>query len=162
MFAGNFEPVGWMFCDGQLLAISENDTLFNLIGTTYGGDGQNTFALPDLRGRLSNHQGFSAQGINYTIGENGGAETVTLTTRQIPSHNHNLIASQATADQIAVSGNMLASPQTVSLYNGNTPNKTLAGNALGNTGGDQPHNNVQPYLCVSFIISLYGIFPSQT
>ena len=157
MFAGNFSPAGWMFCEGQLLPISENETLFNLIGTTYGGDGQSTFALPDLRGRLPLHFGNG-----FTLAETGGAETVTLTVPQIPSHTHALLASTTNGTQASPLGNVLASSYNVTPYINDVTNGNMAASAVGSVGGSQPHNNFQPYLCVDFIISLFGIFPSQT
>jgi microcystin-dependent protein len=159
MFAGNFAPAGWMLCDGQLLPISENETLFQLIGTTYGGDGQSTFALPDLRGRIPLHFGG-----DYAIGASGGAETVTLTTQQIPAHSH---APQATANfaNAASPQNNLpaaASVANVDAYGTDQPTAPVSPTSVDTTGGSQPHTNLQPYLCINFIISLFGIFPSQT
>jgi len=156
-FAGNFAPAGWMFCEGQLLPISEYETLFNLIGTTYGGDGQSTFALPDLRGRIPLHFGNG-----FTLAETGGVETVTLTVSQIPSHSHPLLASNATGDQASPISNLLASSFTITPYINDVANGNMSATAVSSTGGSQPHNNFQPYLCVDFIISLFGIFPSQT
>ncbi len=161
MFGGNFAPQGWMFCEGQLLAIAEYDTLFTLIGTTYGGDGQSTFALPDLRGRLPLHQG-TDQGSTYTLAQTGGAETVTLTAQQLPVHSHPLLATGDNATATAASGNTLAQTPSYTPYIASPPNTALAGGAIGPSGGSQPHNNFQPYLCVSFIISLFGVYPSQT
>jgi microcystin-dependent protein len=156
MFAGNFAPAGWMFCEGQLLPISENETLFNLIGTTYGGDGQSTFALPDLRGRVPMHFGNG-----FTLAETGGVETVTLTSSQIPVHTHPMLASNdipaASSPANNVIGHAAAKP-----FRAGTPSVTLNPASVAGTGGSQPHNNFQPYLCVDFIISLFGIFPSQT
>jgi microcystin-dependent protein len=146
-----------MFCEGQLLPISEFETLFNLIGTTYGGDGQSTFALPDLRGRLQVHQGNG-----FTLAETGGVETVTLTTSQIPAHSHPFLASTDAGTQSNPSGMVPASSNAVSIYKAVTPNTQMSASALTSAGGSQPHDNFQPYLCVSFIISLFGIFPSQT
>jgi microcystin-dependent protein len=157
IFAGTFPPVGWMFCDGQLLPISEYETLFNLIGTTYGGDGQSTFALPDLRGRLPLHQGSG-----FTIAETGGSETVTLTVSQIPSHNHMVLASTNIAAQQSPSNNYLAQSTLAKMYLQDVADTPLASNVITSSGGSQPHDNFQPYLCVDFIISLFGIFPSQT
>jgi microcystin-dependent protein len=157
MFGGNFAPAGWMFCEGQLLPISENETLFQLIGTTYGGDGQSTFGLPDLRGRVPVHQGSG-----FTLAETGGAEEVTLTVPQIPAHNHAMIVSLDNAGGSAVSGNVTGQVGATQIYREVPPNAPLATTALGATGGSQPHTNFQPYLCVDFIISLFGIFPSQT
>jgi microcystin-dependent protein len=159
VFAGNFAPVGWAFCDGALLAISQFPTLFNLIGTTYGGDGQTTFALPDLRGRVVIHQG-----AGYVIGETDGVETVTLTTEELPVHNHPVLGT-ATAATTANPGPlvaMAATPTGESIYDGNTANQvSLAPTAISMVGGSQPHDNRQPYLGISYIISLFGIFPSQ-
>ncbi|HEY0510732.1 MAG TPA: tail fiber protein [Thermoanaerobaculia bacterium] len=157
MFAGNFAPAGWMFCEGQLLPISEYETLFNLIGTTYGGDGQSTFALPDLRGRIPLHFGNG-----FTLAETGGVETVTLTVPQIPAHSHPFLASADIATQRAPASNVLAQLNTAELYSALPGTTALSPASMGSTGGSQPHNNFQPYLCVDFIISLFGIFPSQT
>ncbi|MCA1633540.1 MAG: tail fiber protein [Acidobacteria bacterium] len=157
MFAGNFAPAGWMFCEGQLLPISENETLFNLIGTTYGGDGQSTFGLPDLRGRLPIHQGNG-----FILAASGGAEEVTLTTQQIPVHNHPFLGSKGVGNQASPVGFLPAASNTVSLYKAAAPTNPMNAQAAGPTGGSQPHTNFQPYLCVDFIISLFGIFPSQT
>lgn len=157
LFGGNFAPAGWMFCEGQLLPISENETLFNLIGTTYGGDGQETFALPDLRGRLPVHQG---NGV--ILAETGGAEEVTLTTAQIPAHTHSLLASANNASTSSAAGNVLAQTPSYTPYIAAAPNVALNPASITPAGGSQPHSNFQPYLCVSFIISMFGIFPSQT
>jgi microcystin-dependent protein len=155
MFAGNFAPVGWMFCQGQLLAISEYETLFNLIGTTYGGDGQSTFALPDLRGRLPVHTGSG-----FVLAQNGGAESVTLTTSQLPAHSHTVYATTNSNTASLPGGNFLAAGPDI--YDQNKPGTATMANAIGVTGGGQPHSNFQPYLCVNFILSLFGIFPSQS
>jgi microcystin-dependent protein len=158
IFAGNFAPAGWNFCDGTLLAISENDTLFNLIGTTYGGDGQSTFALPDLRGRIPLHFGNG-----FTLAETGGVETVTLTVSQIPAHSHSFLGTSGTANQTNPSGNVVAqSLGGATLFNSANPNTAMDSHATSPIGGSQPHDNFQPYLCLDFIISLFGIFPSQT
>ncbi len=157
MFAGNFAPAGWMFCEGQLLPISEYETLFNLIGTTYGGDGQSTFALPDLRGRLPIHQGGG-----FILAENGGVEEVTLTTSQIPSHTHAMLGSGDIANSPNPGASVIArSGQVNMLFNGNTAAQ-MSASSVTSDGGSQPHSNFQPYLCVDFIISLFGVFPSQT
>ncbi len=156
MFAGNFAPAGWMFCEGQLLPISEYETLFNLIGTTYGGDGQSTFALPDLRGRIPMHSGNG-----FTLAETGGVETVTLTVSQIPAHSHPFVATTNNSTANSVSNNFLSQPPVILEYFQNAPSVALNPSSGGSTGGNQPHNNFQPYLCVDFIISLFGIFPSQ-
>jgi microcystin-dependent protein len=155
MFGGNFAPVGWAFCQGQLLSIDENPTLFQLIGTTYGGDGESTFALPNLASRIPVHTGQ-----NYVLGEAGGEETVTLTTQQIPAHAHALSASTGTGAQSSPAGNVLASSATVALYSGEAPNVSLAPQSVQATGGSQPHDNMQPFVAINFIISLFGIFPT--
>jgi len=163
MFAGNFAPAGWAFCDGQLLAIAENDALFALIGTTYGGDGQTTFALPDLRGRIPIHQGTGAGLTPRSLGESAGSENVTLTVNQLPVHPHAFLGTSSNASATNPANAVVAAPSTIDLYRPATaPNTNLAPNALGPTGGSQPHDNLQPFLCISFIISLFGIFPSQT
>ena len=161
MFAGNFAPAGWMFCEGQLLVISEFETLFNLIGTTYGGDGQSTFQLPDLRGRLPIHQGNLA-GTTFTLAETGGVETVTLTIPQIPNHSHPYLATTNPGSDSTPINNILAAPTTIDLFKIANPTSAMSASAVTSIGGSQPHNNFQPYLCVDFIISLFGIFPSQT
>jgi len=159
MFAGNFAPAGWMFCEGQLLPISENETLFQLIGTTYGGDGESTFALPDLRGRIPVHQGNG-----FILAETGGAEEITLTVNQIPIHSHPLQGSTQLASSTNPQGAVLAQDNIVGvdLYVEDTPNSNMAPSAIGPVGGSQPHTNFQPYLCIDYIISLFGIFPSPT
>jgi microcystin-dependent protein len=160
MFAGNFAPAGWMFCEGQLLPISENETLFQLIGTTYGGDGESTFALPDLRGRIPIHQGNG-----FILAETGGAEEITLTVSQIPAHSHPWLASANPATQSNPTGVLTASNTPQNIYRTLVPpppQANMAANAVGSVGGSQPHTNFQPYLCVNFIISLFGLFPSPT
>lgn len=159
MFAGNFAPAGWMFCEGQLLPISEYETLFNLIGTTYGGDGQSTFALPDLRGRLPNHQGNG-----FVLAETGGAEEIALTANQIPAHSHPMLATSALGTLASPAGSVLAQTRTAGLdmYLEDVPSVNMAATSIASVGGSQAHTNMQPYLCVNFIISLFGIFPSPT
>src|SRR5437763_4638946 len=157
IFAGNFAPAGWMFCQGQLLPISENETLFNLIGTTYGGDGQSTFALPDLQSRVPIHQGNG-----FTLAETGGVESVTLTVNQIPAHSHPLLGTPTIATATGPGGNILAQSSVAERYFPDVPDTNMAASAIGTAGGSQPHDNLQPYLCLSFIISLFGIFPSPT
>ena len=156
MFAGNFAPAGWMFCEGQLLPISENETLFQLIGTTYGGDGQATFALPDLRGRLPLHQGNG-----FILAETGGAEEVTITQAQMSSHSHALLAADTPATASNPAGNLPAEAFK-RFYVVPSTTTAMAAQSLSGVGGSQPHSNMQPYLCVSFVISLFGIFPSPT
>jgi microcystin-dependent protein len=157
MFAGNFAPAGWMFCAGQLLPISENETLFNLIGTTYGGDGQSTFALPDLQGRLPIHFGNG-----FVLAETGGVEQVTLTVSQIPAHSHPMLVSTTSAQNPQPEKSLPAQGPTIQAYITDTGQVPLSPNAVAAVGGSQPHSNMQPFLCVSFIISLFGIFPSPT
>jgi microcystin-dependent protein len=155
MFAGNFAPAGWLFCEGQLLPISENEALFNLIGTTYGGDGESTFALPDLRGRIPIHQGNG-----FILAETGGAEEITLTVNQIPTHSHPLLASMNPGVSSNAQNNANSSSASILLYiEGQAPDTNLRPSVVGTVGGSQPHTNFQPYLCVDFIISLFGIFP---
>ena len=157
MFAGNFAPAGWMLCEGQILPISENETLFNLIGTTYGGDGQSTFGLPDLRGRVPIHQGNV-----FVIGEQGGVEEVTLTVNQIPVHSHALFASGDLGNQLTTTGNLLSNSQGAIPYIEDVTTINMSSSAITPVGGSQPHTNFQPYLCVNFIISVFGIFPTPT
>jgi microcystin-dependent protein len=157
MFAGNFAPAGWMFCEGQLLPISENETLFQLIGTTYGGDGESTFALPDLRGRIPIHQG-----TGFILAETGGAEEITLTVSQIAAHTHPFLASTEPNNTLNPGTNVLGTPATATPFFAAAPNLALSAQSITPTGGSQPHTNFQPYLCVNFIISLFGIFPSPT
>jgi len=161
MFGGNFAPQGWAFCDGSTLAISENDSLFTLIGTTYGGDGQTTFNLPDLRGRLPVHQGTHA-GATFTLGEAGGVESVTLTVQQLPAHTHTFIGTTNQAGTTNPPTNIVGQNPGNSIYIEDQATVGLAPASLLPDGGSQPHDNFQPYLCVSFIISLFGIFPTQT
>jgi microcystin-dependent protein len=159
MFAGNFAPAGWMLCQGQLLPISEYETLFNLIGTTYGGDGQSTFALPDLQSRVPIHFGNG-----FTLAETGGVETVTLTVQQIPSHSHPMPGSAGAAATSDPTNNFLcdAPLATTFPYGTDNPLTPLAAKAVSFVGGNQPHDNIQPYGTLNYIISLFGIFPSAT
>ena len=157
MFGGNFAPAGWAFCDGQLIPISENDVLFTLIGTTYGGDGQETFALPNLQSRIPVHQGNG-----LIIGEAAGVESVTLTTQQMPVHTHSMIATASIGNANTAAGNILAQATGVKMYTASAPNTLLAATAVTPQGGSQPHENCQPFLVISFIISLFGVFPQPT
>lgn len=160
IFGGNFAPQGWAFCDGTVLPIAQYDALYALIGTTYGGDGQTTFALPDLRGRLPLHQGTGQS--SYTPGQVGGAESVTLTPNQLPAHTHTLLSG----------GGSALSPANAYPGVAAGTNSEVYGAAIGLTGfnpatitaspGGQPHDNFQPYLCLNFIIALVGIFPSRS
>jgi microcystin-dependent protein len=157
MFAGNFAPAGWAFCEGQQLPISENETLFQLIGTTYGGDGQESFNLPDLRGRIPIHQGNG-----FILAETGGVEEVTLSVNQMPVHNHAALAASVQANQTSLNNALPANSVTITPYLNSAPDSAFNAAAIGPAGGSQPHTNFQPYLCIDFIISLFGIFPSPT
>jgi microcystin-dependent protein len=165
MFGGNFAPNGWMFCEGQTLPISENDVLFQLIGTTYGGDGEETFNLPNLASRVPLHMGTGPDGTTYQIGEMAGTEQVTLTVQQIPVHNHPATATKSQGTSQSPAGAILATPTTAqagTLMYGSDSVAQMNNTAIGAAGGSQPHENTQPFLCINFVISLFGIFPSQT
>ena len=155
MFAGNFAPAGWMFCEGQILPISENEILYQLIGTAYGGDGQSTFGLPDLRGRLPIHQGNG-----FVLAEQAGVEEVTLTTSQIPAHSHPFLAAGVDGNQTTTAGALPANSLNVTPYVNFPADTNMHPQSVTVTGGSQPHTNFQPYLCVDFIISLFGLFPN--
>jgi microcystin-dependent protein len=157
IFAGNFAPAGWMLCNGQLLPISENETLFQLIGTTYGGDGQITFGLPDLRGRVPLHQGSG-----FVLAQTGGQETVTLTAQEIPSHTHGAAAATGTGNSDSPAGANSWAAVATPLYSTAATNAQMNAGALSASGGNQPHANMSPYLTINYIISLFGIFPSPT
>jgi len=162
MFGGNFAPAGWAFCDGRLIPISENDVLFALIGTTYGGDGQNTFALPNMQSRLPVHQGTGAGLTTRVLGETGGAESVVLTVQQIPIHTHALQVSGDVAGSPNPGSSLVGRSPQVKAFLNSDATVQMNGSAITTyPGGSQPHTNFQPYLCVNFIISLFGIFPSQ-
>jgi microcystin-dependent protein len=166
MFAGSFAPAGWMLCQGQSLPISENDVLFQLIGTTYGGDGEQTFNLPNLASRVPMHMGQGPDGTTYQIGELAGTESVTLTTPQIPAHSHPVLA--ANGNQVLSPSNAASlaagtgSQQGLQLYGPATNLVAMNPAAVTVAGGSQPHENCQPFLCINFIISLFGVFPSPT
>ena len=160
LFAGTFAPIGWAFCDGQLLSIAGNEVLFQLIGTTYGGDGQNTYALPDLRGRVPVHQGNNGQS-NDVIGQSGGVETVALTAAQMPAHRHAMLASTTPAAATHGPSEVLGSSATMKLYGTGTPIMAMDPNAITAVGGGQPHDNMPPFVALSYIVSLFGVFPSQ-
>ncbi|RNB89479.1 phage tail protein [Brevibacillus fluminis] len=160
MFGGNFPPVGWAFCDGQILPISGNEALYTLLGTTYGGDGVTTFALPDYRGRIPVNNGVNPRtGTNYPLGQLGGTETVTLTTSNLPPHTHavNVSSQEGTID--TPSGSFFA--KNVQAYSTAAPTAQMASGTISATGGSQPHDNMMPYLPVSYIIALEGAFPSS-
>ncbi len=162
MFAGNFAPAGWALCQGQSVPISQNDTLFNLIGTIYGGDGEETFNLPDLQGRVPMHMG-QGPGLsqNYVIGERAGVEQVTISQQTTPIHSHPLMASTAVANSTQARDQILAQSTQRAIYFEAQATSNLAPSCIGPTGGSQPHENMAPYLVINFIISLYGVFPSQ-
>lgn len=157
MFAGNFAPVGWSFCNGAIIPIDQNDALFNLIGTTYGGDGQTTFALPNLQSRVPVHVG-----PGFALGQSGGAETVTLTVSQIPAHSHVPQGSTGTGDQKDPANGVWATQPQLNNYLNIAPSVNMNAAALQSSGGSQPHDNMIPFLVINFIISLFGIFPSQS
>ncbi|MCW3107835.1 MAG: Microcystin dependent protein [Segetibacter sp.] len=166
MFAGNFAPRGWALCNGQLLSISQNTALFSILGTTYGGNGQTTFALPDLRSRVPIHPGQGPGLSPYSLGQQGGSETVTLNTNQMPAHYHTLNASSADSTETSPTNHVLAEtydPNTLNSLNSyaTAANTNLSPASIGMAGGSQPHENTQPYTCVNYIIALEGIFPSR-
>jgi microcystin-dependent protein len=157
----NFAPVDTFPCDGRLLPISGYETLFNLIGTTYGGDGEETFALPDLRGRVVIGQGQGPGTSNYTIGQTGGEETVTLTLSQIPAHTHTAMASKSNGDTASPAGAYWAPRARTLLFSNSGSLTPIAPQALATTGGNQPHDNLKPYLAMTYVIWAFGIYPSQ-
>jgi microcystin-dependent protein len=171
LFAGNYAPKGWAFCHGQMLPISQNQALFAILGATYGGDAQQTFKLPDLRGRVPLSQGQRSGLPNFELGQMGGHETVTLMLGQIPAHNHKLQATEATATTSSPDNGLLANWNGAtepgenvignSFVTGGTPTTFLADSSIGIAGGSQPHDNMQPYLALNFIICLEGIFPAR-
>jgi microcystin-dependent protein len=156
MFGGNFAPRGWAFCDGQLLAVSQNDALFSLLGTIYGGDGQTTFGLPDLRGRIPIHPGNG-----HRLGAKSGSESVTLTTNQMPSHTHPMQGSGDPANEANPADKVVAESPTFDLYQTADPSSDMDASAVTAVGGSQKHSNMMPFLCVHFIIALFGIYPSR-
>ncbi len=161
MFAGNFAPRGWAFCDGQLLAVSQNDALFSLLGTIYGGDGRTTFGLPDMRGRIPIHAG-SGPGLSpRRLGAKFGSENETLTVNQLPSHTHPFQASGDLADQSDPTNNLPGNSPSIDLYREGSPVINLNTAAVTNVGGSRSHTNLMPFLCINFIIALFGIYPSR-
>lgn len=157
MFGGNFAIQNYAFCNGALMAIADNDVLYSLIGTTYGGDGQTTFGLPDLRGRIPVHQSS-----NFPMGQSAGTESVTLTQQQLPAHNHPVIANSNGGTSGNPQNNIVAGSTTTQPYSQGAISNQLGNQSITPTGGSQPHDNMMPYLCINFIISLYGIYPSQS
>ncbi len=166
MFAGNFAPRDWAFCDGQLLAISSNSALFSLLGVVYGGDGRTTFGLPDLRGRLPLHQGAGPGLTNRQIGSKPGTEDVAITEAQMPSHTHELSATIEQADPGASGGDdptgRVLAFASINIYRADPVDSDFDASAVTDTGGGQGHDNIMPFLCVNFIIALTGVFPSRT
>ena len=162
IFAGNFAPRGWAFCNGQLLPISQNTALFSLIGTTYGGDGRTTTALPNLEGRAPMHPGRGPGLTDRRLGQRGGVEMVTLTEAQMPSHQHSVEADQTPANLTNPIGNFAARGRGVGVYTSTNNPVPMEANAITNTGGSQAHNNMQPYLTINFIIALVGLYPSRS
>jgi len=164
MFAGNFAPRGWAFCEGQLLSVAQNTALYSILGTTYGGNGQTTFALPDLRGRLPMQPGQGPGLSPRTLGEQGGSESVTLISSQMPAHNHTLNVSSQQGDTETPVGTVLAADNTATItnYRAAPIDGTMNPSAIGVAGGTQPHNNMSPFLCINFIIALEGIYPSRS
>jgi len=161
IFGGNFAPKGWAFCDGQIMPIGQNTALFSLLGTTYGGDGRSTFALPDLRGRSPLHQGQGPGLTSRFLGESAGVETVTVTQSQIPMHTHALAAGSAAASTNP-GGNLFGKPVSAKIYGPVTSMVPMSAGAIGSAGQNQAHDNRQPYLVLSFIIALQGIFPPRS
>jgi microcystin-dependent protein len=159
MVGFNFAPQGWMFCDGQTLAISQYETLYNLIGTTYGGDGVQTFQLPNLQSRFPIHQGPDGDGNNYVMGQTAGTETVTLNASQIPSHSHSLGAVALAGTETSPAGALWAE-SALEQYSTASPTGTM-GATLSQTGGSQAHENMPTFLAINYVISLFGIYPSQ-
>jgi microcystin-dependent protein len=158
MFGGNFAPAGWAFCNGQLLPISQYETLYNLIGTTYGGDGVSTFGLPNLQGRVPIHMGTDRQGTAWVEGQISGTENVTLTVQQMPQHNHTVTANASGGSNVPT-GNVYGGGDA--MFSTNAPSVQMSNTVISNNAGSVPHSNLMPFLAVSFIISLFGIFPSR-
>lgn len=160
MFAGNFAPRGWAFCDGQLLSVSQNDALFSLMGTIYGGDGRTTYGLPDMRGRIPLHAGSGPGLTPRRLGAKFGTENETLTVNQLPSHSHNWQASTDAANTRDTAGNVLA--QSIpDIYNTRRSPINLNTSSVSNVGGSRSHTNLMPFLCINFIVALFGIYPSR-
>jgi len=162
MFAGTFAPRGWAFCDGQLLAVSQNDALFSLFGTIYGGDGRTTFGLPELRGRVPIHAGSGPGLTPRNLGAKAGSEVETVSANELSSHSHTYQATTDIADESAPTGNVLAQPPAASTYFPTDPTVGLAGATVSTVGGGQSHTNLMPFLCVNFIVALVGIYPSRS
>jgi microcystin-dependent protein len=162
IFPFNFAPKGWAFCDGQILPLSQNTALFSLLGTTYGGDGKSNFALPNMQGNAPMHPGQGPGLSLHDLGETGGSETVSLLESEIPSHSHTVMASQADATDQQAGNELFAAGIGLAMYAGPAAVRNLSDNAVSPAGGDQPHNNMQPYLTLNFCIALQGVFPPRT
>ncbi|MEZ4959287.1 MAG: tail fiber protein [Saprospiraceae bacterium] len=164
LFAGNFAPRGWAFCDGQLLPISQNTALFSILGTTYGGDGRTTFALPDMRGRVPLHQGTGPGLSDYSLGQRGGTESVTLTVLELPPHSHSLNANKQNGDTSDTPGSSLADTKGSDrdYMKSGEVDIQMSAKSIGSTGGGMPHENRQPYLAINYIIAMQGVYPSRS
>ena len=162
MFAGTFAPRGWAYCDGQLLSISQNDALFSLFGTIYGGDGRTTFGLPDLRGRIPVHAGQGPGLSDRRLGAKGGAETVALTTNQLASHSHAVKGTNDSANSTDPGSRLPAGSTTINLFVSTAPTVNFNAAAIPSVGGNGAHTNLMPFLCIHFIVALVGIYPSRT
>ncbi len=163
IFPFNFAPKGWAFCDGQILPLSQNTALFSLLGTTYGGDGKSNFALPNMQGNAPMHPGQGPGLSLHSLGETGGSQTVTLLESEIPSHSHNLMASNQPGEDPQAAGESFARSVGANLYQAsNAGLVTMSDNIIAPAGGDQPHNNMQPYLTLNFCIALQGVYPPRT
>lgn len=162
MFAGNFAPRGWAFCDGQLLAVSQNDALFSLLGTIYGGDGRTTYGLPDMRGRIPIHAG-SGPGLSQRrLGSKSGSEKLTLTVNQMPAHTHGMKGSSDSGSAASPSNATVGRTTNFDFYRASgSPGANMSSTAISSVGGSQSHTNLQPFLCIYFIIALFGIYPSR-
>ncbi|MBD2099557.1 phage tail protein [Leptolyngbya sp. FACHB-261] len=161
LFAGNFAPRGWAFCDGQLLPLAQSTALFSILGTTYGGNGKTTFALPDLRGRVPIHAGTGSGLSPYELGQAGGQEQVMLTVAELPTHSHDVSVNSKKANQLEPVGHILAEAERRKIYSTGNPDATMHSATIANTGHSQPHENRQPYLALHYIIALEGFFPPQ-
>lgn len=162
IFPFNFAPKGWAFCNGQILPLSQNTALFSLLGTTYGGDGKSNFALPDLQDRTPMHPGQGPGLSLHDLGETGGSETVSLLESEIPAHNHTLMAANLNSQSTIPTNNSLGRGNPVKIYSTGTPSTGMGSNSIAPAGGDQPHNNMMPYLTMNFCIALQGVFPPRT
>jgi microcystin-dependent protein len=162
IFPFNFAPKGWAFCDGQILPLSQNTALFSLLGTTYGGDGKSNFALPDMQGNVPMHPGQGPGLSLHDLGETGGSETVSLLESEIPGHSHSLVVSLSDGLFTQPAGQLFAQGVGINIWGTNAPNVQFSDNALAPAGGDQPHNNLQPYLTLNFCIALQGVYPPRT